>query len=53
MQLLIAKHNAQTSLMPNQLVDVAVVAQHVLTKALPLSWCPCDAMHYALLILSA
>jgi len=34
MQLLIAKHNAQTSLMPNQLVDVAVVAQHVLTKAL-------------------
>ncbi len=34
MQLLIATHNAQTSLLPNQLVEAAVVAQHVLTKTL-------------------
>ncbi len=34
MQLLIAKHNVQTPLLPNQLVDTAAVAQHMLARAL-------------------
>ena len=34
MQLLIARHNAQASLLPNQIVDIVVITQHMLTQAL-------------------